>query len=114
MPPHVPQVFPVAPATQPRPVAQAMLPLQQGCPMPPQVWHMPVVMVIMSRPVQARPIWQLPLLPPPQQGCPAPPQVPHLLPAGLRRQPSGISHDVPSLQQGWSALPHAWHIPPRP
>lgn len=99
MPPQVPQVLPLAAVTHPSGAWQAMLPLQQGCPAAPHGWQLPLF-IIMSRPAQARPIWQLPLLPPPQQGWPMPPQVPQRLPAALRKHPSPISQLVPSLQQG--------------
>jgi hypothetical protein len=93
-------------------------PPQQGWPVAPQGAHMPGTP--MARPVQPRPIWQVPLLPVPQQGWPAAPQVPHLSSGAPEMQASGAWHSVAAGpgQQTWLAAPQGPHVPgfpmPRP
>jgi hypothetical protein len=75
--------------------------------------------IALSRPPQASPVVQVPLLPVPQQGWLAPPQVPHWSVVGVTRQESPAPHGVlpPSPlppvfgQQSCPVAPQAPQVP---
>jgi hypothetical protein len=87
---------------------------QQGCPVPPQVAHMPGMPMPLLRPAQARPAVQVPLLPVPQQGWPGPPQVPHLSSPGAEMQLIPVGQAFGPAQHSCPAAPHALQLPAPP
>jgi hypothetical protein len=85
---------PAPPSVPPPPPLVA----QHGWLGPPQVEQVPAASP--TRPLQPRPVWQVPL-PRPQQGWPSPPQAPHLSSAGPRMQPRPAIHEAAlPAQQG--------------
>jgi len=92
-------------------VCRGMTPLpQQGCPMPPQSWHVPTKP---TRPLtQALPSRQLFGL---QHGWPVPPQAEHFVMSVMRQEDCDAVHELRS-QHGSPTLPQVapaefWHDP---
>jgi Wiskott-Aldrich syndrome protein len=119
-PPQVEQMLPVDFRTQdPEVHWVAPPPVQQAWPSPPQAPHLPAFPVAESRPEQAKPVLQVPVLPVPQQAWPSAPQVEHTLPVDETMQDSPVSHVLPPPpgppppppgQQAWPAPPHALQV----
>jgi len=122
-PPHFIQALaPIEPVdTQPRPLWHCDWPPQQGCPLPPQVSHIPGVAAVIAPeappllaivlPVHTPPAWHPP---PAQHSVPVAPQFVHMvmLPV-MTAHPRPVEQDRP-LQQGCPLPPQVSHIPADP
>lgn len=113
-PPQVPHTLPDAITTQ-EPLVHWVAAAQQGSPSPPQVEQVPALPSATERPVQPRPVSQVPVAPVPQHASPEPPQVSvHTLPEAPRAQERPLPQVPPPKppgQQGCPEAPQALHVP---
>ena len=98
--------------------------VQHAWPDPPQGPQVPVICMPAFRPLQPRPVEQVPLFPVPQHGCPLPPQAPQASPVVPSMQLRPLVHAVTPpasepppkpppmvVQQAWPDAPQAPHMP---
>jgi hypothetical protein len=74
--------------------------------------QVPAAPVAWSRPWQAKPAEQVPVVPVPQQAWPEPPQLLHTLPVVESEQVRPVVHAGLLGQQAWPEPPHNPQIPP--
>lgn len=122
-PPQVEHWLPDALTTQETPELHGVAPAQQACPSAPHALQVPAVPWATARPLQAKPVLQVPLLPVPQHGCPEPPheeEEKQTLPVAESVHESPLSQVLPPPkppapgQQGWPEPPQVLHVPAPP